>query len=331
MDETSFSIIDFSELLHKRQRYDDFDCFLADIRDAISLGNFLNPPEEAITDALDIENEQTKDALLQEIIEDHLQRVLLYRELMVRMWPHNSGLIESPSPLQGFSAEIRFLLQMGRFHLAGGSDWRREMRISLRDEAVYRRSCAPDEIFEMLQLIGREVLWIRSVVWHVNKVEFANVGWMVSLYFGTCCNYLTFDVLLEYSTLHTNKFLNLIYELLLEICYETFKMPGMVSPFLMYLPNESSHLPEISKIHLELNPEPNIDLLREQISKGLKDQDMANARSARGTDLGPARNIAMSVLNVKKCPFASAVRIYDPTISVMRESEAYVGREERDS
>ncbi|XMA19198.1 hypothetical protein WAI453_011989 [Rhynchosporium graminicola] len=90
-------------------------------------------------------------------------------------------------------------------------------------------------------------------------------------------------------------------------------MPGMVSPFLMYLPNESSHLPEISKMHLELNP----DLLRKQISKGLKDQDMANARSARGTDLGPARNIAMSVMNVKECPFASAVRLYDPTISVM--------------
>ncbi|CZT09390.1 uncharacterized protein RCO7_07399 [Rhynchosporium graminicola] len=46
---------------------------VADIRDAMSLSNFLNPPEEAITDAIDIENEQTDDALLQEIMEDHLQ------------------------------------------------------------------------------------------------------------------------------------------------------------------------------------------------------------------------------------------------------------------
>ncbi|CZS89664.1 uncharacterized protein RAG0_00969 [Rhynchosporium agropyri] len=46
---------------------------VADIRDAMSLNNFLNPPEEAITDAIDIENEQTDDALLQEIMEDHLQ------------------------------------------------------------------------------------------------------------------------------------------------------------------------------------------------------------------------------------------------------------------
>ena len=38
----------------------------------MSLNNFLNPPEEAVTDAIDIENEQTDDALLQEIIEDHL-------------------------------------------------------------------------------------------------------------------------------------------------------------------------------------------------------------------------------------------------------------------
>ncbi|CZT08914.1 uncharacterized protein RAG0_13849 [Rhynchosporium agropyri] len=113
-------------------------------------------------------------------------------------------------------------------------------------------------------------------------------------------------------------------------------MPGMVW-YCLTLPHVPSErkLPFTRniKMHPELNPEPNIDLLREQISKGLKDQDMANARSARGTDLGPARNIAMSVMNVKKCPFASAVRLYDPTIhiSVMRESEAYVGREERDS
>ncbi|CZT45216.1 uncharacterized protein RSE6_05508 [Rhynchosporium secalis] len=43
------------------------------IKDAISLNNFLNPPEEAITDAINTEEEQTDDTLLQEIIEDHLQ------------------------------------------------------------------------------------------------------------------------------------------------------------------------------------------------------------------------------------------------------------------
>lgn len=46
---------------------------VADIKDAMSLSNFLNPPEEAVTDAVDIENEQTDDALLYEIMEDHLQ------------------------------------------------------------------------------------------------------------------------------------------------------------------------------------------------------------------------------------------------------------------
>jgi hypothetical protein len=46
---------------------------VADIRDTMSLNNFLNPPEEAVTDAIDIENKQTDNALLQEIMEDHLQ------------------------------------------------------------------------------------------------------------------------------------------------------------------------------------------------------------------------------------------------------------------
>ena len=46
----------------------------------MSLNNFLNPLEEAVTDAVDIENEQTDDALLQEIMEDHLQSETLEDE-----------------------------------------------------------------------------------------------------------------------------------------------------------------------------------------------------------------------------------------------------------
>lgn len=40
----------------------------------MSLGHFLNPPEEVIEDAVDSENGQADDELLQEILEEHLQR-----------------------------------------------------------------------------------------------------------------------------------------------------------------------------------------------------------------------------------------------------------------
>jgi hypothetical protein len=47
---------------------------VADIQDAMSLGHFLNPPEETVEDAIDIENGNGDDELLQEVLEEHLQR-----------------------------------------------------------------------------------------------------------------------------------------------------------------------------------------------------------------------------------------------------------------